>query len=288
VEYGIYVSVALSIIILLVRIARPRYSVLGRIPLQRSAEDMHADNERERFIYVPQSHRSLRDYVQPTPPGIICFRFDESLTYPNSGFISDKIIEYVRSTTRRGKPLPEKKGDRAWNDSTQQESEGDSKTVLRALVFDFSGVNNLDSTGVQMLLDVQLAVNRYADRTVEWHFAGITSPSIRSALLAGGFGMKSTGDHGEVLPVVPAHRDGPSNKGKQAVCLDNRLDDLESGSASSNTDYDLSDGKEHQSVKTVEYCNDDKKEDFDVGVPRDVYPLFHWNVEEAVVAACKT
>ncbi|KAI9279449.1 sulfate transporter family-domain-containing protein [Umbelopsis sp. AD052] len=285
VEYGIYVSVALSIILLLVRIARPRYSVLGRIPLQRSADDKQADTERERFIYVPQSHRSLRDYVQPTPPGIICFRFDESLTYPNSGFISDKIIEYVRSTTRRGKPLPEKKGDRAWNDSSQPESEEDNKTVLKALVFDFSGVNNLDSTGVQMLLDVQLAINRYADRAVEWHFAGITSPSIRKALLAGGFGVKSSGDQGEVLPVVPAHRDGPSNKGKQVITPDNRLQDLESAGASSGSNYDLSDGKELHTVETVEYCNDEKHDDFDVGVPRDVYPLFHWNVEEAVIAA---
>lgn len=286
-EYGIYVSVALSIILLLVRIARPRYSVLGRIPLQRSADEKQADNERERFIYVPQSHRSLRDYVQPTPPGIICFRFDESLTYPNSGFISEKIIEYVRSTTRRGKPLPEKKGDRAWNDSSKPESETENKTVLKALVFDFSGVNNLDSTGVQMLLDCQLAINRYADRTVEWHFAGITSPSIRSALLAGGFGIKSSGDQGEVLPVVPAHRDGPSNKGKHAITPDSRMEDLESAGASSNTTGDSSDGKELQTIETVEYCNDDKKEDFDVGIPRDVYPLFHWNVEEAVIAACK-
>ncbi|KAH8554681.1 sulfate transporter family-domain-containing protein [Umbelopsis sp. PMI_123] len=287
VEYGIYVSVALSIVILLVRIARPRYSVLGRIPLQRSSTDeKFTDTERERFIYVPQTHRSLREYVQPTPPGVICFRFDESLTYPNSGFISEKIIEYVRSNTRRGKPLPERKGDRAWNDNTNPESEADNKTVLKALVFDFSGVNNLDSTGVQMLLDVQLAINRYADRDVEWHFAGITSPSIRSALLAGGFGVKSTGDKGEVLPVVPAHKDGPANKGKHAMSPPISLDDLEYGGGTS-SGSDVSDGKELHTVKTVEYCNDDKTEDFDVGVPRDVYPLFHWNVEEAVVAACK-
>ncbi|GAB5586175.1 Sulfate permease 2 [Umbelopsis nana] len=283
VEYGIYVSVALSIVILLVRIARPRYSVLGRIPLQRTSTDHQlADSERDRYIYVPQTHSSLREYVQPTPPGIICFRFDESLTYPNSGFISDKIIEYVRSNTRRGKPLPKNKGDRAWNDNSKLNSDVDNTTVLRALVFDFSGVNNLDSTGVQMLLDVQLAVNRYADRDVEWHFAGITNPSIRSALLAGGFGVKSSGDRGEVLPVVPTNKDGPTGKGKQAISHHTSDDDIESGGSSRS---DISDQK-LQTVQTVEYCPD-QKEFPDLLVPRDVYPLFHWNVEEAVVAACK-
>lgn len=274
---------ALSIVILLVRIARPRYSVLGRIPLQRTSTCHQLDDsERDRYIYVPQTHSSLREYVQPTPPGIICFRFDESLTYPNSGFISDKIIEYVRSNTRRGKPLPKNKGDRAWNDNSKPDSDVDNTTVLRALVFDFSGVNNLDSTGVQMLLDVQLAVNRYANRDVEWHFAGITNPSIRSALLAGGFGVKSSGDRGEVLPVVPAHKDGPTGKGKQAMSHHTSGDDIESEGSSGS---EISDQK-LQTVQTVEYCPD-QKEFPDLLVPRDVYPLFHWNVEEAVVAACK-
>lgn len=273
---------ALSIILLLVRIARPRYSVLGRIPLQRSSNsqrsstDNFANSESERFIYVPQTHRSLRDYVQPTPPGIICFRFDESLTYPNSGFISDKIIEYVRCITRRGKPLPTKQGDRPWNDNTEHELDDADKTVLKALVFDFSGVNNLDSTGVQMLLDVQLAVNRYADRSVEWHFAGIGSPAIRSALLTGGFGVRSTGDQGEVLPVVPPNMDGPSSKGKQVMSRSSSASDIESASASDV----MSDEKTLKTDRTVEYSGD-------LGVPRDVYPLFHWNVEEAVIAACR-
>lgn len=276
---------ALSIVLLLIRIARPRYSVLGRIPLQRTSTDnKFDDSERDRYIYVPQTHSSLRDYVQPTPPGVICFRFDESLTYPNSGFISDKIIEYVRSNTRRGKPLPENKGDRAWNDNTNVESDDANTTVLKALVFDFSGVNNLDSTGVQMLLDVQLAVSRYADRDVEWHFAGITSPAIRSALLAGGFGIKSSGDQGEVLPVVPTNKDGPTGKGKQTMSPNLSFQDIESGAEASGSD--ISDEKNLTTVRTVEYCNDEK-ESPDLGVPRDVYPLFHWNVEEAVVAACR-
>ncbi|CAM0142513.1 unnamed protein product [Umbelopsis sp. WA50703] len=288
VEYGIYVSVGLSIVILLVRIARPRYSVLGRIPLQRRPSDECEKTDNDRYIYVPTTHRSLRDYVQPTPPGIICFRFDESLTYPNSGFISDKIIEYVRSNTRRGKPLPEKKGDRAWNDNSTPESEDTNKTVLKALVFDFSGVNNLDSTGVQMLLDVQLAVSRYADRDVEWHFAGITSPSIRSALLAGGFGVRSTGDRGEVLPVVPTNKDGPSNKGKQAMSPSaSSASDLESGSASDHYSHSDEKGLGLQTVQTIEYSKDRKDEPLDLGVPKDIYPLFHWNVEEAVMAASR-
>jgi sodium-independent sulfate anion transporter 11 len=108
VEYGIYVSVALSIVILLVRIARPRYSVLGRIPIN-NGDKKDPDAQ---YLYISENHPSLGNRVEPVTPGVLIFRFDEALTYPNSSFFADRIIEQVHQRTRRGKPLAAKKGDR--------------------------------------------------------------------------------------------------------------------------------------------------------------------------------
>ncbi|KAI7884796.1 hypothetical protein K492DRAFT_124621, partial [Lichtheimia hyalospora FSU 10163] len=119
VEYGIYASVALSIVILLFRIARPRFWALGRIPLASTATyppsspsdnnekpplPSPSDNDEKKhqqYLYVPESNPSLGHLVEPLPPGILMCRVDESFTYPNSSYISEKIIDYCKSRTRR-------------------------------------------------------------------------------------------------------------------------------------------------------------------------------------------
>ena len=113
VEYGIYVSVGLSIVVMLLRIARPRYAVIGRIPVQPTTHFYHPDDsyhekgiaivnqddnnvdsnlhhEQKQYIYVKRDHQALSHLVEAPPSGVVIFRFDESLTYPNAGFISDK------------------------------------------------------------------------------------------------------------------------------------------------------------------------------------------------------
>jgi sodium-independent sulfate anion transporter 11 len=274
VEYGIYVSVALSIVILLIRIARPRYSVLGRIPINNS-EKKENDGQ---YLYVPETHPSLGKLVEPVAPGVLVFRFDEALTYPNSSFVADRIIEQVRHRTRRGKPLSSNKGDRPWNDSSSPKEDelSAANPRLTAVVFDFATVNNLDSTGIQTLLDVQTAINKYADRDVQWHFANINSPSIRNALLTGGFGSQSGGSQAEILPVVPASHDGPTkriNKSAESVQTEHDVEE-----ALSDADHKKSILEEHRlsSVSGVTSLP---------GFPVDKYPFFHWNLEEAVRAA---
>lgn len=261
VEYGIYVSVILSIAALLLRIARPRYSVLGRIPVQPSTsyydpKDPHSEkgvviidtqgeendttttkkDENTHYIYVKQDHQTLHHLVEAPPAGVVIFRFDESLTYPNAGYISDKIMHYIQDNFDSGTPAPTTKGERAWNDrrplakksappvdekdsdaasSNTDQTAGDKDELelprLRAIVLDCSAINHLDSTGVQTLLDLKLTINRFAGYEVEWHFAAIATPAIRSALITGGFGSQAgRGPRtGELLPVVPVYRDGP-------------------------------------------------------------------------------
>lgn len=290
VEYGIYVSVCLSIVVMLLRIARPRYAVLGRIPVQPSTRyysptDPHnekgyayvdggSDNsdmtaqefengdseEHKHYIYVKQDHQTLSHLVEPPPSGVVIFRFDESLTYPNAGFISDKIMHYIQDNYHSGTPAPTTKGERAWNDrrllakKTNNDTENNSKLPeLHAIVLDCSAINHLDSTGVQTLLDLKLAVNRFAGYEVEWHFASLSSPFIRNALIAGGFGSQAgRGPRtGELLPIVPVYREGPQcdlNGEKAERSQDDRHKSVDSISSNNSSFSSFNDEKKTHQV----------------------------------------
>ncbi|OZJ01551.1 hypothetical protein BZG36_05570, partial [Bifiguratus adelaidae] len=202
-EVGIYVSVCLAIVILLFRLAHPRTEVLGRVKVQDNSSTP------DRYIYAPLNQRSLQNVIEAPPPGVVIFRLDESLTYPNANYVSDKIIDYVKSNTRKGAVRSTKKGDRAWNDARKDEYTDEHLPVLKALVLDCAGVNVIDCTGIQALIDARVALERYADRTVHWHFANITNRSIKRTLTAAGFGGNTPSRTSEIAPVIPPHRDGP-------------------------------------------------------------------------------
>ncbi|GAA5813748.1 hypothetical protein MFLAVUS_007235 [Mucor flavus] len=303
VEYGIYVSVGLSIIVMLLRIARPRYAVLGRIPVQPttnyySPDDPHnekgfavfsKDNDsmtttedlRTQWIYVKQDHQTLHHLVQEPPTGVVIFRLDESLTYPNASFISDKMMQYIEDKFYSGSPAPTSKGESAWNDkrplakNNTVTNENKMGERILAIVMDCSAINHLDSTGVQTLLDLKLSVNRFAGYEVEWHFASLATAAIRNALITGGFGSQAgRGPRtGELLPVVPVYRDGPQ-------CVD------------PSSAVDLSVGDTQDSIKSVSFKDEEGKIEyyprFERGLPVDRYPFFHWDLEDAVRAASYT
>lgn len=288
VEYGIYVSVALSIIVLLLRIARPRYAVLGRVAVHAKMgcnnpdEPLHNEKEESavysastkggdtteiserkntEWIYVEQNHKTLGHLVQEPPKGVVIFRLDESLTYPNAGFVSDKFMQYIQDKFHSGSPSPTSKGEQAWNDHrplaksntvVDEEHQGDS---LCAIVLDCSGINHLDSTGLQILLDLKLCIDRFAGYEVEWHFSSLSSPTIRNALVTGGFGTQAgRGPRtNEVLSICP-----------EIVTMELALADI--------------------SFKEEEY-QIGYYSHFDRGLPVDRYLFFHWDLEDAVRAA---
>jgi solute carrier family 26 (sodium-independent sulfate anion transporter), member 11 len=65
----------------------------------------------------------------------------------------------------------------------------DSRPILRAIILDFSSVNNVDITSVQNLIDVRNQLDRYAaPETVEWHIACINNRWTKRALASAGFG----------------------------------------------------------------------------------------------------
>lgn len=243
VDYGVYTSIAASAALLLVRIARPRGHWLGVVRVQH--DPSVAGGAQVRNVYVPMDTQDgLRDpsvHVAPPPPGIFVYRVEESFTYPNASRMSDIIIDKVKAETRPGKLQVMRKGDRPWNDpgppnpvliklwrkatlyhrrhedaktvdeviaDKDFETRNDPRPLLRAIVLDFGSVSNIDSTSVQVLVDLRNALELYRGAPVEFHFAHILSPWIRRGLLAGDFGTGTVRRHvTEIAAVVPTHDD---------------------------------------------------------------------------------
>lgn len=235
-ENGVYVSVAASLALLLIRIARPRGRWLGLVRVHHGTTSPHSSavTLSHRDVFVPLDDKDgLRDpsiHVEPPPPGVLIYRFEEAFTYPNASHLADLLIDRVKEQTRPGKPTSNSRlGDRPWNDpgapnpalvkafraATCRGRKNDlndadvaahvvdRRPILRAMIFDFSSVSNVDTTSVQTLVDVRTAVERYADAKVEFHFANILSPWIRRGLLAGGFGLGFPSKRiTEIAPVV--------------------------------------------------------------------------------------
>ncbi|KAL9935567.1 hypothetical protein V8E36_005915 [Tilletia maclaganii] len=322
IDIGIYVTIASSLALLLVRNAHPRGRWLGLVrvqheALQRNQDDNTGDGSGARSVtstiyggprevFVPLSDKDgLRDpsiHVRPPPPGVLVYRLEDGLLYSNASAIADVIVDKVKFETR---PAVEQRyascGDRPWNDpgppnpyfvkafraitcagARRRSSVGgdvdggrptinhsaehgdapwygtqspdgsvDTRPVLRALIFDFSSVSNVDTTSIQTLVDVRRSVERYTGQLVEFHFASVLSPWIRRGLLAGGFGTGSADRTiTEIAPVVPHHeyltREEVNNaneaaearrraqaKANKGARFEGAEDDIEKGSTSS-------------------------------------------------------
>lgn len=140
IEDGIYVSVAASLVLLLVRVAKPRGKFLGKLTVHNNTDS------REVFVPMQPSKDGLINphlKVYPPAPGVVVYRFEESFLYPNSSLVNDAVVDYVKEHTRRGKDMGDvKASDRPWNDPGRRDevAKNESKPLLRAVVLDFSAV----------------------------------------------------------------------------------------------------------------------------------------------------
>ncbi|TFK90970.1 sulfate permease [Polyporus arcularius HHB13444] len=209
IENGIYTSICASLALLLVRIAHPRGHFLGKVTLRENTS--HSEI---REVFVPMKERPgvlSPVKVIPPAPGVIVYRFEESVLYPNTSLLNDALVDYVRANMRRGIDMSTiSLSDRPWNDpgprpGHDEEADNLARPILHAIVLDFSGVSHIDTTGVQSLIDTRNEVERWANKPVEFHFATILSPWIRRALIAGGFGIGQPSSRAptEIAPVVP-------------------------------------------------------------------------------------
>ncbi|CAF1427702.1 unnamed protein product, partial [Didymodactylos carnosus] len=249
------------------------------------------------------------EYIESGPDGVAIFRLNESLTYPNASYISDKMIDHVKENTRRGKPLSKAKGSRRWNDNTKTDSASVLQPLLKAIVIDFAAVANIDSTGIQCITDVRQTVDRWANRYIYWHFVNVHSPEVRRILIRLGFGSQLSTIAAVLIPSDRARI-------TTVVVATIELDGLETGASyepDEKTDTSNPDEtpKEKHRFKTgfdsppyldleqpiADNSSDQQipiehkysfKEDNDPIIVKDMYKFFHYSMDEAVKAAQKS
>ncbi|KAF9264887.1 sulfate permease [Marasmius fiardii PR-910] len=214
IEYGIYASVIASLVLLVVRVAHPRGSFLGKVTLKKST------GSEEREVFVPLKDNGIINSelnIVPPSPGVIIYRLEESYLYPNCSAVNDVIVDYVKTHMRRGMDLSTiKLGDRPWNDpgpgrggsNMSAQEENARKPVLHAVVLDLSSISHIDTTAIQSLIDTRNELERWANHPVDFHFATILSPWIRRALIAGGFGFGGSSSAPQEIAAVVPYRDG--------------------------------------------------------------------------------
>ncbi|CAO3599842.1 unnamed protein product [Absidia cylindrospora] len=205
VETGIYVSVGLSLAIMLLRLARPPVLALGRSPLRSQhyptleTEALSAD---QHYIYVDEMDPHFTKVLEPLPPGMLVIRLTDSVLYPNAGHVAEKLTQLGKTRTRNGdgnrdiKSLP-------WTESTDSSMNNHRQPLLGAIVLDMTAVHSIDTTGLQALGSVRTTLERHAGQTVEWHFTGLQSERIRRDLLTFGFGTWGA-DQDEIEPSSPS------------------------------------------------------------------------------------
>lgn len=324
VENGVYTSVAASLALLLIRIARPRGTWLGTVRVHYG-DSRQARVSNHRDVFVPLDDKDgLRDpsvRVDSPPPGVLIYRFEEAFTYPNASHLSDIFIDKVQQETRPGTERVYKRlGDRPWNDpgpinpalvklgrffgfrkrldkvmedAYSAENSADTRPVLKAIIFDFSSVSNVDTTSVQCLADVRQAVERYKGGKVEFYFASITSPWIRRALLAAGFGTGSAQTHiSEVAPVVSPHDNIHRHQPLTPSTSDNKSDLAAAGPEASVNRLSKKRSSTASSEVDGKGSNEDDEgpnNDSEVSVPiiwnHDLTPFFHLDLSAALAAA---
>ncbi|KAM3067675.1 hypothetical protein ACMFMG_000011 [Clarireedia jacksonii] len=216
IEIGIYITISVSFAVLVFRIIKAKGRFLGKVRVHsvmstgeyRSApitdhgtftksETSLIEDASSRTIFLPFDHGDGSNPeidVQTPYPGIFIYRFSEGFNYPNANHYLDHLTDTIFATTRRTNPDHySRPGDRPWNDpgprrgkATEDHSD---RPLLRAIILDFSSVNNVDITSIQQLIDVRNQLDTYASpSTVDWHFTSINNRWTKRALVSAGFG----------------------------------------------------------------------------------------------------
>lgn len=338
VETGIYVSVGLSLMLMLLRLARPSVTSLGRVKLDahqhhffvqatsstsstdhtscmnppnkpyfdpsiasttNAMDDVYGMDKLARYIYVEENDRNYVKLLDPLPPGVVVIRLGNSILYPNANYVSECIMDLIKSRTRAGNI----KGgiieeERNWNQpihSTKEDFEHNHglKPYLEYIVFDFSAVDRLDATAIHTLHAIQEALNRYTGgKSVEWHFCHLINNQVRQLLMQSGFG--SLPNQAEVVDITIAAAD---RERAQDVENDVYVDPLNNSAAfgtssgkslkTINSLYDPMIAMANEScfsnvAKSPKYAQEVAPKNIITLLPIDRNPAFHWDVESAV------
>jgi solute carrier family 26 (sodium-independent sulfate anion transporter), member 11 len=305
IENGIYTTVSISAAVLLFRVVKARGHIVGRVKVHSVIGDQYMDDAQKRDIFLPLDHNDgSNPNVQPEQPypGIFIYRFSEGFNYPNANHYTDYLVDYIFKHTRRTNPDSwPRPGDRPWNNpgprAGKPEPDNSHLPTLKAIILDFSAVNNVDVTSVQNLIDVRNQLDRYATpNVVQWHLASINNRWTKRALAAGGFGYPTvpTEEYSRWKPIFSlAELGGNTSAAAAAEKRDNKqlrrnstADDIESGHGKESITVDAAD-KDSSSggsdlKQTLTSSKAYKRTTLVYGLNR---PLFHIDLTAALHAA---
>ncbi|KAE8397702.1 sulfate permease [Aspergillus pseudonomiae] len=208
IENGVYVTISVSAALLLWRIVKARGEFLGKVMICSVIGDHLFDNDAKaslekdpdesfRTVFLPISHHDGSNPavdVEHPYSGVFIYRFSEGYVYPNASHETDNLVSSIFKETRRtnlkswGSP-----GDRPWNNPGPRRGKKEENRThlpcLRAIILDFSSVNNVDITSLQNLVDVRNQLDAYASPVhVQWYFANISNRWAKWTLTSTGFG----------------------------------------------------------------------------------------------------
>ncbi|KAK7941107.1 sulfate permease [Apiospora aurea] len=253
IEIGIYTTIAFAFAVYLFRVLRTQGRFLGRVQVHSVLGDHiighdskvvgdygtfeQADKDKSlspptRNVFIPVDHRDGTNpevNVASPHPGVFIYRFSEGFNYPNAGHTLEHLTAHIFANTRRTQlDNFTRPGDRPWNDPGPKKGHVENLDLptLKAVILDFSSVNNVDVTAVQQLIDVRNQLDRYtAPEVVDWHIACITNRWTKRALVSAGFGYpteRADGLHHRWQPIFSvAEIGGDSSAAAQAERAEN-------------------------------------------------------------------
>ncbi|KAF2730963.1 sulfate permease-like protein [Polyplosphaeria fusca] len=319
-EASIYATIALSFMLLLIRLARTPGKLSGRVRVSRIDGDIDNDRTnqessasaieasthavRMRNVYVPMEGKNAYNAkikAEPPYPGVFVYRFNENFNYVNQARHMDQISSYIFAHTRRtladdGVPLE----DRLWNDAPPppKDESAAELPLLRALILDFSAVNILDITSMQGLIDLRNTLDRYGSpAVVEWHFAGVHNRWTRRALAFAGFGYppklnsEGTSDWSPAYTVATSLAGATADDERQRELMDIALQAGDEERRKRRNSHSLR-GEGRRLSKDTTRPKAIIHEDKSTGLMEPLFgidrPFFHIDIEEAVDEAVKS
>ncbi|XP_062216741.1 sulfate transporter 3.1-like [Phragmites australis] len=122
VEIGLVVAVSISILRLMLFIARPRTTVLGNIP--------------NSMIY-----RRMDQYTTAkTVPGVLVLRVDAPIYFANSSYLRERISR--------------------WIDDEEEHTKGKGEMDVQYVVLDMGAIGSIDTSGTSMLDELKKSLDR--------------------------------------------------------------------------------------------------------------------------------
>ncbi|KAJ6405662.1 hypothetical protein OIU84_013591 [Salix udensis] len=122
VEIGLVIAVAISLLRLLLFVARPKTFTLGNIP--------------NSMIY-----RNVEQYPNTiSVPGVLILEIDAPIYFANSGYLRERIAR--------------------WVDDEEVKLKSSGETSLQYVILDMGAVGNIDTSGIGMLEEVKKVMDR--------------------------------------------------------------------------------------------------------------------------------